>query len=74
MHIPRAGERVFVNDEYFAMGGNSHQRGIARRRCGYESKRATSSNKSSMGGATVGHLSRKFCASFSRTHHFFPYG
>ena len=31
MHIPRTGEPVFVNEEYEAIGGNSHQRRIARR-------------------------------------------
>ena len=31
MHIPRTGERVFVNEEYEATGGNSRQRRIARR-------------------------------------------
>ena len=30
MHIPRTGERVVVNKEYEAMGGNSHQHRIAR--------------------------------------------
>ena len=31
MHIPRTGEPVFVNEEYEVIGGNSHQRRIARR-------------------------------------------
>ena len=31
MHLPRTGERVFVNEEYEAIGGNTHQRRIARR-------------------------------------------